>query len=101
MVTAIGSGRNVWKRDSLRRRVGPQTIESICSRNENVFVHARYICESKSQGEGELIQDKDIRGVLRFLSYWILKKMGHGIQWQPADDATVEVRYIPSEHPAQ
>ena len=79
----------------------PQTIESICSRNENVFVLARYISESKPQGEGELIQDKDIRGVLRFLSYWILKKMGHGIQWQPADDATVEMRYFPSEHPAR
>ena len=47
----------------------PPTIESICSQNENVFVHARYICESKPQGEGELIQDEDISGVLRFLSY--------------------------------
>ena len=56
----------------------PPTIESICSQNENVFVHARYICESKPQGEGELLQDKDIRGVLHFLSYWILKKIGYG-----------------------
>ena len=79
----------------------PPTIESICSENENVFVHARYICELEPQSEGELIQDEDIRGVLRFLSYWILKKMGYGIPRRPADDATVQMRYVPSEHPAQ
>ena len=89
--------RGVDRRTTISR---PPTIESICFRNENVFVQARYICESKPQGEG-IIQDEDIRGVLGFLSYWILKKMGHGIQWQPVDDASVEMRYIPSERPAQ
>ena len=80
-------------------RERPPSIEKICNENQNVFVHARYICEEKPRGEGELIEDGDIRGVLRFLSYWIMEKIGDPIRWQPADDASLDFRYVPSPNP--
>ena len=82
-------------------RERPPSIERICHQNQNVFVHARYICEEEPKGKGELIDDGDIRGVLRFLSSWIMEKMGNPIRWQPADDATLEARYVPSPNPVQ
>ena len=88
-----GSGTIVTKR--------PPSIEKICNQNQNVFLHARYICEEKPKGEGELIADDDINGVLRFLSYWIMEKMGYRMLWQPADDATLTARYVPSPNPVQ
>ncbi len=79
----------------------PPSIETICRQNRNVFVHARYICEEDPQAKGEVITDTDIRGVLRFLSYWIMQKMGHQMPHQPADDATLDAKYIPSPRPVQ
>ena len=80
-VAKDGSGTTTRKR--------PPSIEKICNQNQNVFVHARYICEEEPKGEGELIKDDGINGVLRFLSYWIMEKMGYPMPWQPADDAAL------------
>ena len=82
-------------------RARPPSIETICNQNQNVFLHARYICEEEPKGEGELIKDDDINGVLRFLSYWIMEKMGYRMLWQPADDAALKARYVPSPNPVQ
>ena len=49
-----------------------------------------------SRGEGRPRARTGVRGVLRFLSYWIMEKMGYPIRWQPADDAELEARYVPS-----
>ena len=79
----------------------PPSIEEVCEQNRNVFVHIRYICEENQEAEGEVITDTDIRGVLRFLSYWIMEKIGYRMPCQPADDATLEARYVPSQNPVQ
>ena len=62
-------------------RERPPSIEKICNQDQNVFVHTRYICEEEPKGEGKLIKDDHINGVLRFLSYWIMEKMRCRMPW--------------------
>jgi len=52
----------------------PPTIKEICERNRHGFIDARYIAETRPR---RFITDEDLKGVLMFLTDWILGKMGY------------------------
>ena len=74
----------------------PPTIKEICERNRHGFIDARYIAETRPR---RFITDEDLKGVLMFLTDWILGKMGYAAASMPADDATLQARYEPNPTP--
>ena len=81
----------------------PPTIKEVCERNRHGFIDARYISEVRPSETGRrpFLTDEDLKGVLMFLTDWILGKMGYAAASMPADDATLEARYKPTPVPIQ
>ena len=71
----------------------PPTIKEVCERNRHGFIDARYISEARPR---PFMTDDDLKGVLMFLTDWILGKMGYAAASMPADDATLQARYEPN-----
>ena len=76
----------------------PPTIKEVCERNRHGFIEARYISEANPRPFMTMTDD-DLKGVLMFLTDWILGKMGYAAASMPADDATLQVRYEPNPMP--
>ena len=82
----------------------PPTIKEVCEWNRHGFIDARYITEARprpfmTDDDLKVITDDDLKGVLMFLTDWILGKMGYAAASMPADDATLQVRYEPNPMP--
>ena len=73
------------------------TIKEVCEKNRHGFIDARYISEVRLRPV--TTTDEDMKGVLMFLTAWILGKMGYAPAFTPADDATLEARYKPNPNP--
>ena len=74
----------------------PPTIKDVCEWNRHGFIDARYISEARPR---PFMTDDDLKGVLMFLTDWILGKMGYAAASMPADDATLQARYEPNPMP--
>ena len=66
----------------------PPTIKEVCEKNRHGFVDARYISEARPRHL--TTSDVDLKGVLMFLTDWILGKMGYAPASMPADDDTLQ-----------
>ena len=75
----------------------PPTIKEVCEKNRHGFIDARYISEARPRPL--TTSDEDLKGVLMFLTAWILGKMGYAPASMPADDATLQARYEPNPVP--
>ena len=75
----------------------PPTIKEVCERNRHGFIDARYISEARPRQS--FMTDDDLKGILMFLTDWILGKMGYAAASMPADDATLQARYEPNPIP--
>ena len=75
----------------------PPTIKEVCEKNRHGFIDARYISEARPRPL--TTSDEGLKGVLMFLTAWILGKMGYAPASMPADDATLQARYEPNPVP--
>ena len=74
----------------------PPTIREVCVRNRHGFINARYIAEALPR---PFMTDDDLKGVLMFLTDWLLGKMGYAAASMPVEDATLQARYEPNPSP--
>ena len=76
----------------------PPTIKEVCGKNRHGFIDARYISEARPR---PFMTDEDLKGILMFLTDWILGKMGYAPACMPAEDASLQARYEPNPVPTQ
>ena len=69
------------------------TIEQICEESRNLFIDARYITEVRPRS-WKIMRDRDLKGILIFLTDWIHEKMGNAAASMPAEDAALQFKYM-------